>query len=154
MCLSSLAMRIKISNPNCYYFKKLSVLVQSQFRLSILCKCAYFKNVFLTIETDVWNIEVFLIPWYTHPVLKKKIFLHKNQSSRFCEQVSYGWDFTVYFTSIQLKSSLVAEGRGNHPISQHSANQRAPFPPRDSKMAVRREFLSTLTKVEMATKLR
>ena len=55
--------------------------------------------------------------------------------------------------SIQLKSLLVAEARGNHPISLLSANQLAPFQPRDTKLADRSEFLSTFTKVEMATKL-
>ena len=61
--------------------------------------------------------------------------------------------FRIPYTSIQLKSLLVAEARGNHPISQYSADQIAPFQPRDTKLAVRGEFLSTLTKVEMATKL-
>ena len=55
--------------------------------------------------------------------------------------------------SIQLKSLLVAEERGNHPISRYSANQIAPFQPRDTKLAVPNEFLSTPTKVEMATEL-
>ena len=40
-----------------------------------------------------------------------------------------------------------------NPISRYSANQIAPFQPRDTKLAVRSEFLSTLTKVQMATKL-
>ena len=43
--------------------------------------------------------------------------------------------------------------RFNHPIAWYSANQRAPFQSRDTKLAVRSEFLSTLTKVEMVTKL-
>ena len=55
--------------------------------------------------------------------------------------------------SIQLKSLLVADTRGDHPISRSSVNQIAPFQPRDAKLAVRSEFLSTLTKVELATKL-
>ena len=41
----------------------------------------------------------------------------------------------------------------NDPISRYSANQIAPFQPRDTKLAVRSEFLRTVTKVEMATKL-
>ena len=53
-------------------------------------------------------------------------------------------------TSIRLESLLVAEARGNHPISRYSANQIAPFQPRDTAQS---EFLSTLTKVEMATEL-
>ena len=55
--------------------------------------------------------------------------------------------------SIQLKSLLVSAARGNHQILRYSANQIAPFQPRDTKLAVRGEFLSTLTKVEMPTKL-
>ena len=55
--------------------------------------------------------------------------------------------------SIHLKSLLVAEARGNYPVSRYSTNQIASFQPRDTKLAVRSEFLSTLTKVEMATKL-
>ena len=49
-------------------FKKLSVLAQT---ISFLYSCAYFKNVFVTIFTAVWNIKVFVIPWYTRPVLRK-----------------------------------------------------------------------------------
>ena len=55
--------------------------------------------------------------------------------------------------NIQLKSLLVAEARGNYPISRYSTNQIAPFQPRDTKLTVRTEFLSTLTKIEIATKL-
>ena len=54
---------------------------------------------------------------------------------------------------MQLKSLLVAEAHGNHPISRYSANQIAPFQPRDNKLAVRSEFLSIPTQVETATKL-
>ena len=61
------------------------------------------------------------------------------------------WSF--YERSIQLKSLPVAEARRNHPISQYSAKQIATFQPRDTKLAVRSELLSTLTKAEMATKL-
>ena len=39
------------------------------------------RNVFLPILTTIWSIKVFLIPWYTHPVLKKYILtLEINQA--------------------------------------------------------------------------
>ena len=53
--------------PNCYDFKKLSVLGQT---------ISFFyndKNVFSTILKAVWNVKVFLILWFTHPVLKEYI---------------------------------------------------------------------------------
>ena len=68
--LNSVEKRMKVSSPNCYNFKKLSVLVQT---IRSLYKSAYFTNVFLTILTAVWNIKVFLIPWHTHPVMTKYI---------------------------------------------------------------------------------
>ena len=68
--LSSLEIRIKVLSPNYYNFKKLSVLTQT---ISFLFNCTYLKNVFLTILTALWNTKVFLIPWYTHPALRKYI---------------------------------------------------------------------------------
>ena len=63
--LSSLGTRMKILSPDCYNFKKLSVQAQS---IRSLCNSAHFKNAFLTILIAVWNINVFLIPLYTHLV--------------------------------------------------------------------------------------
>ena len=68
--LNSLETRMKVSSPNCYDFKKPSILAQ---RIRSLHKSSYFRNVFLTILTAVWSIKVFLIPWHTHPVVKKYI---------------------------------------------------------------------------------
>ena len=70
--LSSLEARMKVLSPNYYNFKKPPVLAQT---ISSMYNCACFKNVFLTILTTVWNIEVFLIPWYKHPVSKKHILI-------------------------------------------------------------------------------
>ena len=67
--VSSLEIRMTVLSPNYYGFKKLSVLTQT---ISFLFNCAYLKNVFLTM-TAVWNTKVFLIPWYTHPALRKYI---------------------------------------------------------------------------------
>ena len=57
-------------------FKKLSGLAQV---IRFLCKCGLCmcKNVFLDnfeFLRDVWNVEVLLIPWYTHPGLKNYLF--------------------------------------------------------------------------------
>ena len=68
--LSTLQIRMKVLRPNYCNFNKLSVLTQT---ISLLFNCAYLKNVFLTILTAVWNTKVFLIPWYTHPALRKYI---------------------------------------------------------------------------------
>ena len=68
--LHSLETRIKDSSPNCYNFKKPSILVQT---IRSSHNSAYFKNIFLTILIAVGNVQVFLIPWYTHPILKKYI---------------------------------------------------------------------------------
>ena len=68
--LNSLETKIKVLSQNCDNFKKPSVLAQT---IGSSHNSAYFKNVFLTILTAVWSIKVFLIPWYTHPVLKKYI---------------------------------------------------------------------------------
>ena len=68
--LNSLEKRMKVSSPNCYNFKKPSVLAQT---IRSSHNSSYFKKVFLTILTAVWSIKVFLIPWYTDPVLKKNI---------------------------------------------------------------------------------
>ena len=68
--LNSLEKRMKVSGPNCYSFTKRTVLAQT---VRFTYNSAYFKNVFLTMLTAVWSIKVFLIPWYTHPVLKKHI---------------------------------------------------------------------------------
>ena len=62
--------RMKVLSLNYHKFKKLLVLAQT---ISFLYNCAYSKNIFLTILTAVWNRKVFLIPWYTQPVLKKCI---------------------------------------------------------------------------------
>ena len=63
--LSSPESRMKILSLDCYNFKKLSVLSQT---IRSLYNSAYFKNAFLTILIAVWNIKVFHISWYTHPV--------------------------------------------------------------------------------------
>ena len=62
--------RMKVSSPNCYHFKKPSVLAQT---IGFSRNSACFKNIFSTILTAVLRIKVFLIPWYTKPVLKKYI---------------------------------------------------------------------------------
>ena len=67
--VSSLEIRMTVLSPNYYNFKKLSVVTQT---ISFLLNCAYLKNVFLTM-TAVWNTKVFLMPWYTHPALRKYI---------------------------------------------------------------------------------
>ena len=36
------------------------------------------RNVFLVIVTDIRSIQVFLIPWYTHTVLKKSPVCQKK----------------------------------------------------------------------------
>ena len=51
------------------------------------------------------------------------------------------WTKNLPKSSIQLKSLLVANAHENHPISLYSANQIAPFQPRDTKLADRSEFL-------------
>ena len=68
--LNSLETKMKVLGPNCYSFKKHTVLVQT---IRSTHNSAYFKNVFLTMLRAVWSINVFLIPWYSHPVLKKHI---------------------------------------------------------------------------------
>ena len=67
MGLSSLETRMNILSPDCYNFKKLSVLAQT---FGSLCSSGYFKIAFLTILIAVWNVKVFLIPWYIYPVLR------------------------------------------------------------------------------------
>ena len=67
---NSLETRMKVLGPNGYSFKKRTVLAQT---IRSTHNSAYFKNVFLTMLTAVWSINVFLIPWYMHPVLKKHI---------------------------------------------------------------------------------
>ena len=71
----SLERRMKILSPDYYNFKKLSVLAQT---FGSLCNSAYFKNTFLTILIAVWNVKVFLIPWYAHPVLRKYILTQET----------------------------------------------------------------------------
>ena len=66
--LSSLETRMKISIPGCYNFKKLSV---PDHTIRALCNSGYFKNALLTILIAVSNVQVFPIPWYTYPVLRK-----------------------------------------------------------------------------------
>ena len=68
--LNSLETRMKVLGPNCYSFTKRIVLAQT---IRFTHSSPYSKNVFLTMLTAVWSIKVFLIPWYTHPVLKKHI---------------------------------------------------------------------------------
>ena len=68
--LNSLETRMKVLGSNCYSFTKRTVLAQT---VRFIHNSPYFKNVFLTMLTAVWSIKVFLIPWYTHPVLKKHI---------------------------------------------------------------------------------
>ena len=77
---SSLETRIKILSPEWYNFKKLSVLVQT---FGYLCNSAYFKNASLKILMAVWNVKVFLIPWYTYPVLRKYIFTKETNQAAF-----------------------------------------------------------------------
>ena len=67
---------------------------------------------------------------------------HYSRFSKMCRH---------HVNSIQLKSLLVAEARGNHPISLYSTNQIAPFPPRDTKVAFRSAFLRNLKKFETST---
>ena len=76
--LSSLQTGMKASSPNCYNFKKPSVLVHT---IRSLHNSAYSKNVFLTILTAVSSIKVFLIPWYTHPVMKKYILTQETDQA-------------------------------------------------------------------------
>ena len=69
--LSSTEIRMKMLSPNCHSFNTLSVLDQT---IRSLCNSAYFKNnALFTILIAVWNLKVFLIPWYTHPILRKYI---------------------------------------------------------------------------------
>ena len=49
--------RTNILGPNCYDFKKLSVLAQT---IRSLYNSLDFKKVFLAILTAVWNIKCFL----------------------------------------------------------------------------------------------
>ena len=71
--------------PKLFNFKKLSVLAQT---IRSLYNSAYFKNVFLTILIAAWNIKVFVIPWYTHPVLKKYILTFKTNQAVFVMRAS------------------------------------------------------------------
>ena len=75
--LSSVERRMKVSSPNCYNFKKPSVLAQT---IVSSHNSAHLENFFSTILTAVRSIKVFLIPWYTHPVLKNCVFDIRNQS--------------------------------------------------------------------------
>ena len=83
--LNFLETRMKVSSPNCYDFKKPSILAQTirSLHSEIFQKRSYFKNVFLTILTAVWSIKVFLIPWHTHPVLKKYILTQGTNQAVF-----------------------------------------------------------------------
>ena len=58
---------MKAFSPNCYNFKKLSVLAQT---ISLLYHTTVhvLHMFFFTIFTDVQNIQVSFILWYTHPV--------------------------------------------------------------------------------------
>ena len=67
---NSLETRMKVLSQNFYNFKKFSVLAQT---ISFSFNCAYFKNVFLTILTAVWNIEVFLIPCFEEVHLNVRV---------------------------------------------------------------------------------
>ena len=83
--LSSLETRMKILRPNCYNFKKLSVLAQT---VGSLCNSASFKNAFLTILIAVWNVKMFLIPWYTSTVFRKYILTHETNQAVSVKRVS------------------------------------------------------------------
>ena len=45
--------------------------------------------------TDVCNIQAFLIPWYTHLVLKKYIFILKTNQAVFVKGVSQRRDLLI-----------------------------------------------------------
>ena len=80
--LSSLETGMKVSSPNCYYFKKPYILSQT-----ISHNCAYFKKICLTLLTASWSIKVFLVPWY-RPVYTpcfEEVYLDlRNQSACLC----------------------------------------------------------------------
>ena len=78
---------MKVSGPSCYHnnFKKLSVLAQT---IRCLYNSAHLKNAISTILIAVKNVKVFLIPWYTHPVLKKYILTKETNRAVFVKQVS------------------------------------------------------------------
>ena len=56
--LNSLETRMKVLGPNLCSFKKRTVLAEN---IRSTQNSAYFKNVFLTMLTAVWSINVFLI---------------------------------------------------------------------------------------------
>ena len=83
--LNSLETKMKVLSPNCHDFKKLSVRSQT---IRSLCNCTYFQNVFLKILIAVWDIKVFLIPWYTHPFLSKYILTQETYQAVFVKKDS------------------------------------------------------------------
>ena len=62
--------KMKVSDPNFYHFKKLSVLAQT---IRSLYNSAYLKNILFGFLIVFWKIKVLLIPWYTQPALEKYI---------------------------------------------------------------------------------
>ena len=90
--LNSVETRMKFSSPNCYHFKKRSVLAQT---IRSLYNSAYFKNILSAIFIVVWKIKVFLMSLYTHPVFEEVYLNIRNQSGCFCETSS----FAVFFTA-------------------------------------------------------
>ena len=53
---------MSILNLNCYNFKDFSGLAQT---ISFSCNCAYLKNAFLTILTDIWQYLAYTSVSYT-----------------------------------------------------------------------------------------
>ena len=93
---NSLETRMIVLSSACYNIKKLSVMAQIN---RSLYNSANFKNVSLTILIAAWNIKVFLIPWYTHPVLKKYIVTQETNQAVFVKRVSQRQDFTARLTN-------------------------------------------------------
>ena len=74
---------MKVSNPNCYNFEKLSVLPQAIRSLQSLYNNGYFKNVFLTILKAVWSISVSYTMLYT-PCFEGVYLDIRNQPGCLC----------------------------------------------------------------------
>ena len=107
------------------------------------------KNAALFLDLTKRRLEIL---FWTKEVIKNKPkieFAFADINFNIGAKVKSG---SLFFLTL-CGAFFLPEARGNHPISRYSANQIAPFQPRDTGLAVRSEFLSTLTKVEMATKL-
>ena len=119
---------------------RLSNLPYNQHPKVLSVSCFYLFPLNLSTKDQCLHLKTFMQVVLPLPVK----FTEKDKKFLFFAKavlrLSSKWFWNTYtsmasvITRRQLKSLLVDEARGNHPISGYSANQIAPFQPRDTKL--------------------